>query len=79
MPTLSSKEIDKVHQQEGINEEMVNFDEEAVKLEDPTGVIDPIENDPKWFKKKQDSIPCFKFSWDGVYDLNGIKNLSEDW
>ena len=30
---------------------MVNADEEVVKLEDPTGIIDPIENDPKWFKE----------------------------
>ena len=31
---------------------MVNVDEIAKKLDDPTGIINPIENDPEWFKKK---------------------------
>ena len=48
-------------------------------IDDPSGVIDPLENNPEWFKSNQDKIPCLKFSWDGVYDLNPLKNLSEDW
>ena len=29
---------------------------------DPTGIIDPTENDPEWFKQHEDSIPCYKFA-----------------
>ena len=46
--------------------------EDDTEISDPSGIVDPIENDPKWFKENQDHIPCFKFAWDGVYNLQSL-------
>ena len=52
--------------------EIVKIDENIVDVDDPTGIIEPIESDPEWFKAQLSDIPCYKFAWDGIYDLSKL-------
>ena len=52
--------------------EIVKIDQNIIDVDDPTGIIEPIESDPEWFKAQLSDLPCYKFAWDGIYDLSKL-------